>query len=252
MTTSGQADPLCLERARAAAHRWGLPYLERKRKEPLRPVIGQLARALLVFGHQGIELWDSQGSMRYSPGMGRLRVKRLDAGADEDVLVRLAQLGPGDHLIDCTLGLGADSLAAARAVGPRGRVLGVEKSLPLYALASEGLAAYDFGPRSCRVEVALGDCAELLRALPDRSFDVVLFDPMFERPRRSSPAFEMLRRFADGSPLSPQTLERARIVARRWVLVKGARHSGELGRLGLSPQPRSPHAAVAWARVPAS
>ncbi len=59
----------------------------------------------------------------------------------------LAELRAGDTILDCTLGLGQDALVAALVVGPSGRVVALEKSLALYAVVSEGLNAYDYGPQ---------------------------------------------------------------------------------------------------------
>jgi hypothetical protein len=248
VTTSGKCRNEAIARAKAAALDWGLPYLERGRKEPLGPLLGK-AEALLVFGSDGVTLCDSGGALRFSPGMAGLRIKRLDAGVLEDNLVRTAQFAPGDSVLDCTLGLAADALVAARAVGPRGQVVGLEKSLALFALISSGLKSFDFGTRSCRVDAQFEDAAVFLARQPARSFDSVLFDPMFERPRRSSPAFQMLRRYADLSPLTPEILTEARRVARQAVVVKGSRYSRDLRKLNLLPEPASPSAPVLWARV---
>jgi len=52
---------------------------------------------------------------------------------------------------------------------------------------------------------------------PDGAFDVVLFDPMFERQRKSSVAFETLRRHADYAPLTRETVMEANAwPAGRW------------------------------------
>lgn len=247
VTTSGKCSVELSLRAKEAARRWSLPFLERGRKAPLGPMLH--GRALLVFGAQGLALWDRRGVLRFTPGMARLRVKRIDAGVRDDLLLRTAGFEPSQTVLDCTLGLGADALVAARAVGRRGTVVGLESSLAVFALVREGLEGYDPGPESCRVEV-LHQCAESFLSLQaDQSFDHVLFDPMFQRPQRSSPSFEMLRRFADYSPLTVSMLQQAARVARVSVVVKGARHSGDLGKLGLSARPGSPYAAVAWARL---
>ncbi|MFZ5471893.1 MAG: class I SAM-dependent methyltransferase [Myxococcota bacterium] len=249
VTVGGKAKAAAVARAREAAAQWRLPFVERLPKVPLGSMVGAQARAFLVFRGDGVALVDRHGELRFTPGMARLRVKRLDAGVDEDLLVRLGELSQGDAVLDCTLGLGADALVSARAVGPGGRVVGVEKSLALYALSAAGFSTYTFGPRSCRVETRHADAGEVLRQTPRGAFDVVLFDPMFERPRRSSPAFELLRRHADHTPLSSEIITEAQRVARRWVLVKGSRYSADLKKLGLTPQPAARGATVVWARL---
>jgi hypothetical protein len=165
-------------------------------------------------------------------------------------LVRLAELQAGDRVLDCTFGLGADALVCARAVGPTGRVQGVEASFVLWALATEGLAAGLGFKELAPIEVARGDHLEVLKGLPSGSVEVVLFDPMFGRPQQGSPAFEVLRQHADHRPVSPEALTQARRVASRWVLVKGAKYSKDLKALGLTPEQGSRFAKLVWARVP--
>lgn len=250
VTTSGKAGPKLLVEARSRAAAWGLPFLERPRKSALTPLFSR-ARALLVFRADGTTLCDEQGAVQFTPGMAMLRVKRLDQGlAQNDPLLDWSELKPGDRVLDCTVGLGVDAFVAARVVGPHGRVLGLEKSLAMFAVVSEGLSRYPMGPSFSRIEVRHEDAAEYLKNVAPGAFDVVLFDPMFERPRKASGAFELLRRHADHSPLSKETLLLGQRVARRWVLVKGSRYSADLKHLGLLPLPASRSSTVVWGRLP--
>ncbi|MBN1205052.1 MAG: class I SAM-dependent methyltransferase [Myxococcaceae bacterium] len=248
ITTSASPTEPLIARAQAAARQWGVPFLLRRHKKSLSAWFGSHAEALLVFGHDGVTLWDKEGHHGFHLGMAHLRRLRVAQG-EPDTFVRVAQLGPGDAVLDCSLGLAQDALVASRAVGPTGRVVGVEKSLALCALVAEGLKLHELGPDSCRVEVVHADALEHLRSLPARSFDIVFFDPMFARPQKAQPGFDVLRRFADHAPLTREALEEGRRVARRWVLIKGARHSDDLKKLGLSPEPGSRYTDVAWARI---
>lgn len=253
VTTIDKPAPALVAYARRRAEEWGLPFWARARGSgvhSLEAALGAVAEALLVFGREGLTLWDREGRLHFHPGMAHLRLLRLEAG-EEDTFVRVAELAAGDHVLDATLGLGQDALVAARAVGPGGRVVGLEKSLALYAVVSEGLRGLEHserGPRACAVEAVHADARDHLARLPDRSFDVVFFDPMFERPRKAQPAFAVLRRYAEHAPLTPELLTEARRVARRWVVVKGSRYSDDLRKLGLTPEPGSRYASVVWAR----
>ena len=248
VTTSAKPTPQSLAQAEAASRQWGVPLFLRRHKRGMSEWLEERADALLIFGHDGVTLWDREGHHGFHGGMAHLRRMRLAAG-EPDTFVRVAELRKGDAVLDCTLGLGQDALVASLAVGPQGRVVGVEKSLPLAALAAEGLKLYELGPDSCRIEVVHADAHEYLRTLPSRSFDVVVFDPMFAKPRKAQPGFDVLRRFADHAPLTPEALQEARRVARRWVVVKGARYTDDLKKLGLTPQPGSRYKEVAWGRV---
>jgi hypothetical protein len=251
VTTSAKPTEPLVARAQAAARQWRVPFIPRPPKQGIASWFDSRAEALLVFGHDGVALWDKEGHHGFHLGMAHLRRLRVAQG-EPDTFVRVAQLRPGDAVLDCTLGLAQDALVASLAVGPTGRVVGVEKSLALCALAAEGLKLHELGPDSCRVEVVHADALEHLRSLPARSFDIVFFDPMFARPQKAQPGFDVLRRFADHAPLTHQALEEGRRVARRWVLIKGARHSDDLRKLGLAPEPGSRYTEVAWARVAAS
>ncbi len=242
-------DPTLAERARAAAAECQVPFVPREHKVPLGQLLREVARAFVVFEADAVSLVDAEGTWRFSPGLAHLRVKQLDAGVREDMLLRVADLAPGDAVLDCTVGLAADAQVAARLVGPGGKVTALEKSPAVFLLVRHGLATIPRHPLAAPIEVVHADAAEYLRALPPRSFDTVLFDPMFARQRKSSGAFEALRRHADYSPLDRETLELARRVARKAVVVKGARYSSDLKKLGLTPLPARPNATVLWARL---
>jgi ubiquinone/menaquinone biosynthesis C-methylase UbiE len=82
-------------------------------------------------------------------------------------LLALAQLKPGERVLDVACGTGAIALAAARAVGARGAVLGTDISEKMVEAA--GAAARALGYAHCRFE----RCdAEEIRA--DGGFDVAL------------------------------------------------------------------------------
>jgi 16S rRNA (guanine1516-N2)-methyltransferase len=129
-------------------------------------------------------------------------------------------------------------------------VLGLESSRALAAWAGEGIRRLAEEPAR-RVELVHADHAAFLAAAPDRSFDVVLFDPMFRHARAEPGGFDVVRRLADARPLSPEVLSRAMRVARRWVVVKDGAPGWDLARLGLTPLPSARGAHRYYARVPA-
>jgi 16S rRNA (guanine1516-N2)-methyltransferase len=247
VTTSKDADAALEARARDTAQRLGVPFQPRAALR-LEAVLKTGVAAVLIVEREGVSLRDFQGQARWSPGLARLRIKTLQRG-EGDTLVRVAGLRPGQSVLDCTLGLGQDALVAAYAVGPTGRVVGLEKSLPLYALVSEGLRTYRRPEGACEVEPLAADAAHWLGMLPDDAFDCVLFDPMFGRPAASQPGFALLRRHAEHGGLTAPMLAEALRVARRVVVVKAARYSTDLRKLGLRPQPAPRGADVVWARV---
>ena len=250
VTTSDRDAPELARLAQRAAEEVGVPYLERTHKRSLASMLADTADALIVMEASAVCLVDARGSLRFSPGLAHLRVKQLDAGVHEDMLLRVSGLSQGERVLDCTLGLGVDAQVAARLVGPSGALIALEKSPALYLLARHGLERLPRHPLACPIQAVHVDASEYLRALPSGAFDVVLFDPMFERPRKSSVAFETLRRHADYAPLTGQTVAEAQRVARRVVVIKGSRYSSDFKKLGLRAEPARPNATVLWARLP--
>jgi hypothetical protein len=254
ITTPLRPSPAEEAEARAAARRHGLAYAPRGNRPAARVAQEAGVDALLVLSTRAAILAVGAEERRWSPGMGALRAKRLRSGRElptaRDPFLDAAGLGEGDLVLDCTVGLGADALVAAEAVGPRGRVVGIEASAALAAWVAEGLRRLPL-EAARRVEIRAGDHVAVLAALPERSFDVVLFDPMFRHARAEPAGFDLVRRLADPRPLSAEALARARRVARRWVLVKDGAPGWDLTRLGLVPLPSARGAHRYYARVPA-
>lgn len=249
VTWSAEPSAAWVDDARRVAHEWQLPLYERPRKHGLTRELGVVASVFLVRSGRGWHLVDASGELGVSPGIAMLRLKRLASGSPmPDLLVRLAALTPGEIVIDATLGLGADARVMASAVGPAGKVIGLEASKALAVLMAEGLKLEPPWPNSARLEVHHAAAHGFLKTQPSKSADVVVFDPMFERTKASSPAFAELRRFADMTPLDRETVDEARRVARRLVLMKSSAPE-VFPSLGLEPLSPARNAIVFWGRA---
>jgi 16S rRNA (guanine1516-N2)-methyltransferase len=257
LTTPLRSSPEEEQAARRAAARWRFPFVARTNRPVAQAVETAGADGALVLSAARAVLVVDTAEHAWSAGMGFLRMKRELARqrgeADptaRDPFLEAAELRPGDAVLDCTLGLGADALAAATAVGPGGRVTGLEASAALAAWTGEGLARLA-AEAAARVEVIAADHGAWLAAAPARSFDVVVFDPMFRHARAEPGGFGPVRRLADPRPLDPASLEAARRVARRWVVVKDGAPGWDLARLGLTPLPSARGAHRYYGRAPA-
>lgn len=89
-------------------------------------------------------------------------------GPATDLMLDLAQLGPGDRVLDVAAGAGEPAMTAARRVGPTGSVLATDISPNILAYAQRAAAAQGLG----NLETRVMDGEHL--ALPDATFDVVL------------------------------------------------------------------------------
>lgn len=230
--------------ARAEAERLGLACVERRSRSRERLVAETGASAILSVARGDRALWmpGMRQPWRFHGGMAVLRIRRLLAAVEPDPFLLACDLRPGDSFLDCTAGALADAIVAAHAVGSGGRVVAVEASPLLHAVVAHGAAHVRFGEAPIddaldRIEVRLADHLELLRKLPDRSFDVVYFDPMFCVGTRAPPGFDVVRALADPRPLEAEALAEAMRVARRRVVVQDRRAGGALERLAIPELP---------------
>ncbi|MBE3588981.1 MAG: class I SAM-dependent methyltransferase [Thermoanaerobacteraceae bacterium] len=238
VTTSLKAGAALKERAVWFSRRLGVPLVPRH-KLSLEAICAHYGvSGVLVVSAGRVSYFSGGRELFFHPGMAVLRIKEIKAGKT-DQMIKAMDLKRGDRLLDCTLGPGVDALVAAWVVGEEGRVVGVESSPVLAALVEHGLAGYggrgseDLDRARTRVEVVCADHLEYLRSIPRNSFDVVYFDPMFRCPLRLSSAMEPVRGVANPQPLRREALQEALRVARRRVVVKETRESGEFARLGI-------------------
>jgi 16S rRNA (guanine1516-N2)-methyltransferase len=251
VTVSGNQAQALAQEARARAAEWGLPFFPRPSATSLEEARHRLADALLVLSARGWRLEDPQGALSFSPGMAMVRIKRLQHGVQQpDQLLRHGEVRAGDVVVDATVGLGADLLVAAHTVGPTGRVHGIEASLPLYALVSQGLKRGGLPGTPGPISLHHGLAREVLATMETGSADCVFLDPMFDKPLGAAEAFSMLRRYARAEPLDEETLREAQRVARRWVVVKANHFGKALRLLGLVPEPARRSAPTMFARLP--
>jgi hypothetical protein len=129
-------------------------------------------------------------------------------------------------------------------------VTAVESERVIYLLLREGLKEYvseleELNTAMRRIWLIHADHKDILRELPDNSADVVYFDPMFRTPVRESSAMLPLRNAANPNPLSMETVREAVRVARKTVVLKEHRGSGEFAKLGFSPVDRG-HGKIAY------
>jgi arsenite methyltransferase len=84
----------------------------------------------------------------------------------------LAELKPGETVLDLGAGGGFDVFIAGRKVGPKGRAIGVDMTPEMLAKARQGMATYRERSGLNNVEFRLGEIEHL--PLPDASVDVVI------------------------------------------------------------------------------
>ncbi len=236
VTTSHRPDNESVNAAMTAAAELKTVFVERNRMSlaRIREKYG-IENVLVVTGRE-VKLFTPLGEYFFHPSMSVPRLKAIKQGKP-DHMVEAMSLKPGDWVLDCTLGLASDAIVAAAVAGPNGRVVGVEICPELAYMVRIGLKNYCTETKILkeavsRVEVWTGDCNCYLAELPDRSFDIVYFDPMFRYPRIKSSSMEPLRGIMNSEPIHPTMIREAVRVARKRVVMKENWFSKEFERLG--------------------
>lgn len=214
----------------------GIAYAPRNRKSLARLAAENDAQAVLVWQPDGPVLYHGQEKVFFHPSMAKVRLAAYRNLGVPDPMVKAMRLEEDDAVLDCTLGLGADAVVAAF-FARRGRVVGIEASLPVSCTVKWGMKNYHSSMKWLeeavhKVEVYHADHLGYLKKLPAQGFDIVYFDPMFRKPLLSSQAISPLRRYACSEPLRIEAIREACRVARKRVVIKERKDSGELERLG--------------------
>lgn len=212
------------------------------RKTTISNMARQLGKRHILAVGERLTLYVDGKEVFFHPSMAVVRIKRLISG-ETDPLVENSGVRTGDVILDCTLGMGADAIVFAHAAGPPGKVIGIERHPVLAVLVREGLRTWpsdvpELTDAMRRVEVVAGDHLEYMRQMPDRSADVVYFDPMFRSTVREAVNFDPVRTLSVSDPLTPEAVTEAKRIARRSVILKERIGSGEFERLGFPPPRR--------------
>lgn len=178
----------------------------------------------------GVELF-------FHPNLASVRIKNLLKG-DPDHMVAAMELGPGDHVLDCTMGRGADAIICTHVVGETGRVVAIEKVPVIAHLTIEGLrdrhyVSDAFTALMRRVDARCADYNEFLPTCEDDSFDVVYFDPIFHDPVELSQSMAPVRAVGETAGLTRRAAQEALRVARRAVVIKQRKGTGLWEELGV-------------------
>jgi len=248
-TTGLEPTKQTLEHAKHLACRLNIPLVQRRdlSLEKIRECYQ--ADEILVVSAKGARV-EARGRQPFffHPNTAAFRIKRLERG-DTDTMLSACQIRPGDAVLDATLGLGADSIVFAHAVGKNGRVVGVESQKVIAILVEDGFRHWKDASDALvkamkRVEVIAEHHLEVLRKLPDRSFDVVYFDPMFVSGVAASTGIASLRSYANEEELSAETVAEALRVAKRRVVLKEGQTGTLHEKFGFTPYRKKEHQVV--------
>jgi len=237
ITTSYEPNEELIQQATALAKRFGWRYIARERNS-LQDLFRRFDQSqAIVVAKNGWRYEDQEGNhFSFHPNMSALRIKQLKNG-QKDLMVECAKMTTGDAVLDCTLGMAADAIVSSFVVGEKGKVVALESQPVIAAIVEHGLATYETDRKELQramrsVQVIHANYREVLPTLPDHSFDIVMFDPMFRKTVQKSAAMQQLKPLANPDPVDLASVQEAVRVARKAVLLKERRGSPEFQRLG--------------------
>ncbi|MFC4322757.1 class I SAM-dependent methyltransferase [Litchfieldia salsa] len=225
VTTAGRTSPDMIKYAEVIANDLCVPFRGRK-KQSVEEIQKILNDDIMVVGKNRIEIHMKSNSepLFFHPNSAMFRIKRISKG-DHDPFLKITDLSNGDTLLDCTLGLGSDSIVASYAVGNTGGVVGLEANRYVAYVVSKGLKEWDSGNKGMndamsRIRVFNKDHLNFMQECDDNSFDVVYFDPMFEEGIFESNGIKGLNNLAMKSGITASVIKEAKRVARKRIVLK--------------------------------
>ncbi|MCR8641621.1 class I SAM-dependent methyltransferase [Paenibacillus sp. N1-5-1-14] len=244
VTTSYFPSSELLAKAHKLAKELGWRFVPRYRESMESLRVKHNCEQILLVGRDQLQCFVGDAPPIYfHPSMAQIRVKRL-MHDEQDGLVTAAGVEPGDQVLDCTAGLAADSVVLSYAVGVTGSVVALDSQLVICMLLAEGLQHYSSEVKALedamrRVEIKCSEHLTYLQQQPDKSVDIIYFDPMFRRPIEESSSISPLRQVANPDALTLEAVAEAKRVARKRVVMKEVFYSGEFARLGFTTVHRS-------------
>jgi hypothetical protein len=239
ITTAGRTNQHMIDCARSIANDLNVHYVKRNKKSVQR-LHEEMSDDCIVVGKNRLELYPNGENepFFFHPNSAMFRIKRLLNG-EQDPFLDATRLEKGMKIVDCTLGLAADSIVASFAVGETGQVVGTEANQYLAYIVKEGLQHWDSGiiemnESMKRIQIYHSYSYDFLKIQKDNSFDVVYFDPMFEEPVIESDGIKSLSRFAVHDDLNHLLINEALRVAKYRIVLKDHFRSERFEKYGFT------------------
>ncbi len=232
---------------KAWAESQGFTYVPRG-KRTIQDLMDEYGEDFLVYSSRGPQIDRPEGSHFFSLNMAELRIQNLRKGQRDHLLEALMGMkergaeslsceGEGDRsrwkgsseppitVLDCTCGFGADAAVASFGLPAGSRVDALEVSPLLEAVTSWGFSHFvhkkdDVTAALRRISLRRGDYRDYLLSDEGPVYDVLYFDPMFQRPVEASCQFQPVRAIMEHGGLTRDLVERALQKARRRVVIK--------------------------------
>jgi hypothetical protein len=236
VTTAGKNAIKLQDKAKMIAASLNSFYMERG-NHSISSMIEVYHDDVMMIGVEKISYHPKEGTppLFFHPNSSMFRVKQVLRG-EEDSFINACRLKEGMSLLDCTMGLGSDSIVASLVAGKEGCVTGIESSKAISFVVKSGLHLWNsklsvMNEAMRRVQVINDDHLNYLKTCQSNSYDVVYFDPMFESTIQS-PGLSGLKGSANYSSITKDIVSEAIRVASQRVVMKDNRKSSKFTELG--------------------
>lgn len=236
ITTSLKGAILYEELARKVSSQLEIPYIKRN-AFTISALCKRSPDGFLLFSDKGPTFYNGEGRSHYFHlSMAQLRILQLSRGKGDHLVgtcKEFLEVDKGDdgsnkkplRLLDCTFGLGSDSIVLSYGLRENILIDGIEGFLPLAYIGNYGLRHShhedkDIMEAMKRIHLYHMDYSDFLKGAPSDSYDLVYFDPMFDKPVYESPQFSALRDYVNEEPLVEDIFEEAKRVAKKAIIVK--------------------------------
>ena len=235
-TTGRKKQDKSVDLAENLSLRLNVPFIERQNLSVHKLAELNNVKYVFVVKNNLLRLVTRNDEIFFHPSLAHLRIKNLLNGKG-DRLIEAMGLQRNMNVLDCTLGLGTDSIVESFIVGNEGSVTALEVSPYLAAVVEYGLKNFvddnvNVINAMRRIKVININYLDFLKNAPDKSFDVIYFDPMFRHSLERSSSLNSIREVADNSALNFETIKEAKRIAKFKIVLKENSKSTEFSRLG--------------------
>ena len=227
VTTASNETQSLADKARGLSAKFGIEYYPRKKEaKSLKYLLENIDPQIFVVNNmRGLSYYErGKSEAFFHPNMAFQRITNLKKGF-QDSMAAACKLESGMSFFDGTLGLAADSLVASYIAGESGGITATEKSLPMYILVEEGLKFYaeqhsEWSEIIGRINIKNTDNLDFMRECESKSFDILYFDFMFDKPVTESDGIQVIRNLACYDKMTAEHVHEAVRVAKSRVVVK--------------------------------
>lgn len=227
ITTSQKASLSVKEETKELADLLDLTYRERHKK-PISELLLEDTPVVVISKNQLTIHFNEEQEHRFHLSMAQLRILRLQRGEGDHLVKAIESLSADSSnsisIVDCTLGLGSDSIIMSYAF-PNAHIIGLEASYPIWLSTWFGLKSFTHEDMSVtnalrRIDARHDNFGSYLQRLPNHSVDILYFDPMFEVPIEESPQFKPLRGHTSEGKITKSIIGEAKRVSRLGFIIK--------------------------------